>query len=243
MFYLIDSHCHLHDPEFFTPEQAEEALKNAHANNIQKIICIGTNHADSLRARDFAQNHENVYWTYGIHPESASENTHPDLGDNTPIAIGEVGLDYHYGRENRTAQIQLLNELLELATQKNLPVSFHVREAFDDWFGIINNFPELRAVVHCFTDSKKTLRRILSETNFYIGVDGIATYSTLPTPPLSRVLLETDAPFLAPVPHRGEPNQPAYIKNIAEWLAIKLDVTPEVVAVQTTENCQKLFNF
>ena len=290
---LIDAHCHLHDREFFSVKQAEAMILRAHEKGVEKIVCIGTSHKDSLAARDFAAQHDNVYWTYGIHPEHASsvavESIFPVSGleflstsytgkprksalkgdflgcgrnirvknsnqiIKTPekqiptapaklIAIGEVGLDYHYDGYNREAQIRLFEEMLQLAKDNDLPVSFHVREAFDDFFGVVANFPEVRGVIHSFTDSKKVLKRILNDTDYYVGVNGLATYSTLPTPPIDRILLETDAPFLAPVPFRGETNEPAYIYNIAEWLANKLEISLEEVAEQTTKNANELFS-
>ena len=160
---------------------------------------------------------------------------------NRPLAIGEVGLDYHYEGYNREAQIKLFEQMLQLAVDNDLPVSFHVREAFADFFDVVSNFPTVRGVVHSFTDSKKVLKRILNETDFYVGVNGLATYSTLPTPPLERVLLETDAPFLAPVPHRGETNEPAYIREIANWLSSKLEQDFETVEEVTTKNAFELF--
>ena len=246
---LVDSHCHLHDREFFTEEEAEQALARARETGVEKIICIGTSHEDSLTAQEFAEAHENVYWTYGIHPESAasagvlSEPVFSDVRlEKSPIAVGEIGLDYHYTGYGREAQIRLFEEMLQLASDNNLPVSFHIREAFADFFPIVANFPKIRGVVHSFTDSKKVLKRILNETEFYVGVNGLATYSTLPTPPLERILLETDAPFLAPVPHRGGTNEPAYIADIAKWLAAKLDITFEDVAKATTANVAGLYN-
>lgn len=217
-------------------------LKNAEENQVEKIICIGTDPEDSLAAHDFAIENQNVYWTYGIHP-SEFEKTPSEF--NFPkeklVAIGEVGLDYHYSPETRKQQLKLFEAMLQLAKDNNLPVSFHIREAFDDFFGVVANFPEIRGVVHSFSDSKKNLKKILENTDFYVGVNGLATYSTLPTPPIERILLETDAPFLAPTPFRGETNEPAYIKNIAEWLAKKLKLSEEEVAKITTENVQKLF--
>ncbi len=297
---LIDTHCHLHDREFFTEEQAEEMLKRASENGVEKIICIGTSHEDSLAARDFALAHENVYWTYGIHPENASKEgvltdisssearsagplvydhsrpkgrapraaaANPSLRSRVPrgerlaslrtllrsdisatpspsklVAIGEVGLDYHYDGYDRDAQIMLFNEMLQLAKDNNLPVSFHIREAFDDFFGVVANFPEVKGVVHSFTDSKKNLKRILNETDFFVGVNGLATYSTLPTPPLERILLETDAPFLTPVPFRGIINECAYVYNIAEWLSEKLGVEFETIEKETTKNAGRLYH-
>ncbi|MBR3269947.1 TatD family hydrolase [Candidatus Saccharibacteria bacterium] len=239
---LIDTHCHLHDREFFTEEQAEEMLERAHKKGIKKIICIGTDPEDSIAARDFASKHDDVYWTYGVHPsEINSKNLFEK--DSKLVAIGEVGLDYHYEGYDREKQIKLFEEMLQLAKDNNLPVSFHVREAFDDFFAIINNFPEIRGVVHSFSDNKKNLKRILDNTDFYIGVNGMATYSTLPTPPLDRIVLETDAPFLTPVPFRGIINECGYIREIAEWLSTKLAVDFNEVENETTKNAEKLFNF
>lgn len=241
---LIDSHCHLHDREFFSEEQAEEMLKRAREKGVQKIICVGTSHEDSLAAKDFALSHDGVYWTYGIHPENAgsSQNTSDFLKNELPVAIGEVGLDYHYEGYDRKAQIKLFEEMLQIAKDNNLPLSFHVREAFDDFFAVVQNFPKVRGVVHSFTDSKKVLKRILNETDFYVGVNGLATYSTLPTPPLERILLETDAPFLTPKPFRGIINEPGYVFEIATWLSQKLAVDFEIIEKETTENAERLFH-
>ena len=158
-----------------------------------------------------------------------------------PIAIGEVGLDYHHEGYDREAQIRLFEEMLQLAVDNDLPLSFHVRNAFDDFFAVTKNFPKVRGVVHSFTDSKKNLKKILDTTDFYVGVNGLATYSTLPTPPLERILLETDAPFLTPAPFREKINEPAYILQIAEWLSQKLGVDFETVEKTTTENAEKLY--
>lgn len=249
MSYLIDTHCHLHDREFFTEAQAEEMLTRAREKKVQKIICIGTNHDDSLVARDFASVHDNVYWTYGVHPEHAAKDDAEGLSapifsathHSEPIAIGEVGLDYHYPGYDRVAQIRLLEQMLQLAVDHSLPVSFHVREAYTDFFPVVANFSAVQGVVHSFTDSKKTLKRILAETDFYVGVNGLATYSTLPTPPLERILLETDAPFLTPVPFRGIINEPAYVSAVATWLSRHLGLSCETIEEETTKNATKLF--
>lgn len=243
MSYLIDTHCHLHDREFFTEIQAKKMLTHAQEKNVRKIICIGTNHNDSLAAAEFATGHDDVYWTYGIHPEFAvgSVSEKLDIRSNTPVAIGEVGLDYHYDGYDRQAQIRLFEQMLQLAVDNDLPLSFHVREAFDDFFPVVANFPGVRGVVHSFTDSKKTLKRILSETDFYVGVNGLATYSTLPTPPLDRILLETDAPFLTPKPFRGIINEPAYVSAVALWLAAKLGLDHKIIEEETTKNANQLF--
>ena len=161
---------------------------------------------------------------------------------NAPVAIGEVGLDYHYTGYDRAAQIRLFEQMLQLAADNNLPVSFHVREAFDDFFPVVGNFPNIRGVVHSFTDSKKVLKRIFTETDFYVGVNGLATYSTLPTPPLERILLETDAPFLTPVPFRGIINEPAYVSAVARWLGTRLGLEYTLIEEETTKNARQLFS-
>lgn len=216
-------------------------LARAHEKGIEKIICIGTSHEDSLAARDFAEAHDNVFWTYGVHPEN-SKDKYSFVKSKKLVAIGEVGLDYHYEGYDKEAQIKLFREMLQLANDNDLPVSFHVREAFDGFFEVVKDFPEVRGVVHSFTDNKKVLKRILNETNYFIGVNGLATYSTLPTPPLERILLETDAPFLTPEPFRGIINECAYVYNVAEWLSGKLGIDLETIERETTKNAKRLFN-
>ena len=217
-------------------------LENAKKNGVERIVCIGTDPDDSLAAKEFAKKHENVFWTYGIHPEYSGVEPKNFEPDEKLVAIGEVGLDYHCEKFDRASQIRLFEEMLQLAIDKNLPLSFHVRNAFEDFFPVVANFSKARGVVHSFTDSKKNLKKILEQTDFFVGVNGLATYSTLPTPPLERILLETDAPFLTPVPNRGRINEPAYIKDIAQWLSLKLGVSAEEVAEKTTKNVRKLFN-
>lgn len=244
---LIDSHCHLHAKEWFSPSKAEAALKYARVAGVEKIICIGTDHKDSLAARDFAMAHQNVYWTYGIHPENADrtmedvfEQDHGDLRGGGAIAVGEIGLDYHYAGCNRTAQIKLLERMLQLALDQELPVSLHIREAFDDAYAVLDNFSGITGVVHSFTGSKKNLRQAL-ERGFMIGINGLVTYTTPPLPPLENIVLETDAPFLTPVPFRGTINEPAYIREIAVYLAAKMGVAIEVIEERTTQNARRIF--
>lgn len=271
---LIDTHCHLHDSEWFMPKQVEQFLQEAHDNDVQKIICIGTDHKDSLQARDFAKSHDDVYWTYGVHPEFATRNqqwdedglalsqefrrdqlgapkcsltrndglrqTCSEKGQAMPVAIGEIGLDYHYDGYDRTAQIRLFEHMLQLALDLNLPVSLHIREAFADTFAILDNFPKITGVVHSFTGSKRDLCQALAR-GFYIGVNGLCTYTTNPLPPLEKMVLETDAPFLTPAPFRGTINKPGYVKVIATYLAEKLGVAEANIVEQTTQNARNIF--
>lgn len=251
--YFIDSHCHMHDEEFYAPHVRDELIERAISCNVKKMILIGTSFEDSFNARDFAISRDEkrgqLFWSYGVHPDGIEkEREDPDFKIEKPIAIGEVGLDYHYLDEVddpeylKEEQKKLFEEMIALAEKYDLPMIFHVREAFNDFFEIIDKHPTVRGVVHSFTDSKKNLKKIL-ERGFYVGVNGLATYSTLPTPPLDKILLETDAPFLAPAAHRGEQNESAYIPEIGKWLAERLNVSVEEVMSTTTANCYDLFKF
>lgn len=249
MSYLIDSHCHLHDREFFSSDQAEEMLKTANNRNVKQIICIGTSHADSLVAKSFSETHEDVFWTYGIHPEEAKSQRDRDVSkDEKLVAVGEVGLDYHYPGYDKSAQWKLLEQMIDLAISLNLPCSFHVRDALPDFFSIVSNFPDLKpSVLHSFSDSKENLEIALSK-GFYIGINGLITfanldcYKNIDKSILDYALLETDAPFLTPVPNRGKINEPGYIADIASYLSSKLGVSVESIAEQTTKNVRKVFN-
>ena len=287
---LIDTHCHIHDRDTYAYAvkhqqsqgnhqtiddfTSEKIIARAAEAGIGKMVCIGTTHEDSLCASAFAAQHDNVYWSYGIHPEECEklvpENACDQRGAHSTaspitmgaskrfsdasflhasrlVAVGEVGLDYHSDGYNRPAQIKLLEQMLELAQQHDLPLVFHVRTdaAFRDFWPIIDNAHIKRAVVHSFSDGQEHLEAAL-EHDFYIGINGLATFANLyphGLPPLDRILLETDAPFLTPAPCRGQVNEPAHIKDIAQWLADKTGQSLDAVATQTTENATKLLRF
>ncbi|MBR3164302.1 TatD family hydrolase [Candidatus Saccharibacteria bacterium] len=249
-FYLIDTHCHLHDLDF--PIPPAEALEAAAKNQVQKMIFVGTSPADSLRAKSLANQHQNTFWSYGYHPNEfrgllsdfeADLKRAKDAGvfdDKNLVAIGEIGLDYHYAGFDRAAQIALLERTLQLAQDLKLPVSFHVRDAFVDFWPIFDNYHLKPSVLHSFSDSKANLAEALNR-NLYIGTNGLSTFADLPHPSLDRIILETDAPYLAPKPHRGKPNQPAYIKNIADWAAAYYSTDLESVAKTTTATAETIF--
>ncbi len=167
---------------------------------------------------------------------------------NSPnlVAIGEVGLDYREGKPREgvaetSNQIKLLEQMLQLATDCKLPLIFHVRDAFDDFFAVINNFPKIKGVVHSFSDSPANLKKAL-DRDFYVGVNGLVTFAKdVPLPPLERMLLETDAPFLTPAPFRGTINEPAHIKDICAYISVTLGIKEAEVEGRTTENAKRLF--
>ncbi len=251
--YLIDSHCHIHDREFF-PDGGETELKTARDNNIKQLIVIGTDEQSSLEAIDFANKHQDVFCAIGSHPHEAKHGLEYldkiDFTNPKIVAIGEIGLDYHYNHSPKQAQKQILIEQIKLALKHDLPIVFHVREAFDDLWPILDQFEgqNIRGVIHSFTDNEANLKEALKR-GFYIGVNGIATFTkdqkqleAFAQIPLDRLLLETDAPFLAPKPHRGKTNQPAYVADVAQFLAELYQVELDQLISQTTKNAKKLFD-
>ena len=256
---IIDSHCHIHDANFPIPQ--EEVFENMQNSKISKAICIGENLENSKIGVKFAEENSSkikLFAAIGVHPHEAEKYNPEELVyeleqlSKAPkvVAIGEIGLDYFYENSNREAQKQILKAQLKLAQKLNLPVSFHVRNAFEDFWPIfdeISKFGKIRGVLHSFTDSKDNLSKALKR-DLFIGVNGISTFTKKPEDlemfasiPLSKILIETDSPFLAPKGKRGKPNQPAFSKLIIEDLAEKRQISAEEVAKITTENCEKLF--
>lgn len=237
---LIDTHCHLHEPEYF-PDPAK-IIEEANQSDITQIITISTDNQDSQTARNFASKHQNIFYTFGVHPNIENKTFTPPKPHKKLVAIGEVGLDYHYTREDKAAQIALLHQMFELAHALNLPMVFHIREpeAFDDFWPIYDQYRP-RGVIHSFSDNEENLQKALKR-NLYIGVNGLITFAkNIPLPPLENILLETDAPYLAPAPYRGKQNSPKYIKTIAKYLSHKLDQPLDKIAETTTKNAQNLF--
>ena len=248
---LIDTHCHIHDKALFKLPP-EDALSHMHANGVGKCIVIGTYPADSAEACDFAQKYPEVWWTYGYHPNEYDGNSDKLTSDlksasagilknSKLVAIGEIGLDYHFDGYNRDWQRHLLERMLQLAQDYKLPVSFHVRDAYDDFWPIFDNFHLATSVLHSFSDSEENLRQGMKR-GLYFGVNGLATFANIPHPPLERIVFETDAPFLTPKPFRGTINKPGYVKNIADWACNYYAVDSGEVAKITTRNAEKLFN-
>ncbi|MBQ3309774.1 TatD family hydrolase [Candidatus Saccharibacteria bacterium] len=237
----------------FTPDKI---IARAHKNGVMQMICIGTSHQDSMVACTFSKNHQKdgVFWSYGIHPDEAESN-YEELESLSklpllPVAIGEIGLDYCNIKDTpstpdskkvRTAQIRLFEQMLALAVDNHLPAIFHVRDAYEDFFAVLRNFPKAIGVVHSFSDTRENLEKSLN-SGFYIGVNGLATFATeIPLPPVERMLLETDAPFLTPEPFRGTINEPAHIKDICANISVRLKITEEELEGRTTENARQLF--
>ena len=245
----IDSHCHIHASEFYA-EDREAVYARAIDANV-KMLLIGTSEKDSREAVEYTKNHEDTWAVIGVHPH-ASKDGWEDIGTilkeshNKVVGIGEIGLDYFYDNSPREVQINALEAQLQLARDYTLPVSFHVRDAFDDFWPILANFSELKGVLHSFTDSIETLEVALSK-GMYIGINGISTFAKdkqvmWDAVPLEKMLLETDAPFLTPVPLRGKVNEPAFVRNVAEYHANRRTVELEHLARVTSANASTLFS-
>ncbi|MFV0484839.1 MAG: TatD family hydrolase [Candidatus Saccharimonadales bacterium] len=236
---LIDTHCHIHDKEMFLLDP-DEVLARAKAAGVERVIVIGACPTDARHAQEFAATREGVFWAYGYHP-GEKEEPFEFFRDDKLVSIGEIGLDYHYGREDRDAQIKRFEMMLHVAQREELPVNFHVREAFEDFWPIVDDFQLKGAVLHSFSDSEENLNNGIKR-GMFVGVNGLATFAKIPLPPLEWMVFETDAPFLTPKPFRGTINEPGYVKNIADWVAVNQERTFGEVSEITTRNAERLFN-
>lgn len=252
---FIDTHCHIQEAEY--AKGSEAALQAAREAGVEKLICVGTDEETSAEAVAFAARHENVWASVGLHPHDAKNGVEAvqqlrALLDSDKagkvVAIGECGLDYFYDNSPRDVQHDMLHAQLELAKDFDTPVIFHVREAFDDFWPIFDQYSGLRGVLHSYTDSLQNMEKAL-ERGLFFGVNGISTFTKVDEQkemfaaiPLECLLLETDAPFLTPTPKRGSINEPAYVRFVAEHVAKIRNISVEEVAFATTKNATALFS-
>lgn len=249
---LIDSHCHIHESEFFSDVQQAEVYQRAIEAEVA-MICVATSEAASQQAINFVNQHQDSWAVIGVHPHEA-KNGCTKIGEllkqnhQKVIGIGEVGLDYFYENSARSQQQAVLEQHLQWAVDYKLPISFHVRDGFDDFWPIVDNFSGIRGVLHSFTDNQANLEQAYTR-GLYIGVNGIATFTKdrqqqeiFARMPLDKVLLETDAPFLTPAPFRGRMNEPKFVERVAEHMASIRSIAPDLVFRQTTDNARRLFD-
>lgn len=247
---FIDTHCHLNFPQY--NEDRAMVIGNAKKAGVKKFINPGVDLYSTRQAIDLSQKNPGVVFAAsGFHPYEAQHNPPvDDLPTENIIAIGEIGLDYHQYKGEQALgkkdnQKRLFAEQLELAAKLNLPVILHCREAFEDFFSVLDSF-HLRGVIHCFGGGLQDIR-MARDRKLLIGIDGNVTYSKqlamiVPEIPLSMLLLETDAPFLTPVPHRGTRNEPKYIPLIAKKIAELKKVSGKEIEEITTRNAVQLFH-
>ena len=260
---LTDTHCHIHSVDY--PLSITEVYAHEREAGVGYLICVGTDAADSERAVNFVAARSHHWASVGQHPHEAKYGREPlyklrrlveqerdGVGSGPKerkiVAIGECGLDYFYGHSSKKDQEAALRYQIELALEYDLPLIFHVREAFDDFWPILGDYSGVRGVLHSFTDDATNLSKAIAR-GLYIGVNGIVTFTKIPEQlevarqiPLNRLVLETDSPFLTPVPLRGTVNEPAHVLLVARFLSDLRQISLQEVARRTTANARQLFS-
>jgi TatD DNase family protein len=253
---LIDSHCHLNYEGLV--ERQDEVLENARQRGVYGFLNISTRQKEWNDVIGVAERHADVWASVGVHPHEA--DAHPDLGakalaeatsHSRVIAIGECGLDYYYDNSDRQAQRERFQAHIEAARQTELPLVVHTREAEADTTEILETAVRVggvAGVLHCFTGSAELARKGL-DLGFYVSLSGIVTFKNATALqeiakwlPSNRMLVETDSPFLAPVPHRGQKCEPAFVADTAAFVAKLRGEAPDTLAEATTENFFRLFS-
>lgn len=250
---MIDSHAHLNDPRF--DSILDDVIARAEAAGVEGIINIGYDLPSSRRAVELAETYDWMYAVVGIHPHEADEVTPQTMVEleqlakaEQVVAIGETGLDYYYDNSPRKIQQQVFHAHLDLAKRLGLPVVIHSREATQDTIEIIKAHPENRFLLHCFSQSLESAK-IYLDLGCYISFAGPITFKNAEklrriaaAVPLDRLMIETDCPYLAPVPYRGKTNEPAWVKYVAEKLAELHKISIEELVAVTTKNTREFFN-
>ena len=251
---LIDSHAHVHFKDF--EGKIDEVLARARDAGVGLIVNVGTDLASSREVVALAEKYPQIFAAVGVHPHDVAKMADTDLADLQTlarhprvVAVGEVGLDYYYEHSPRELQQSRLADFIRLARGAGKPLVIHCRDAFEDCFRI---FDEQRAwevggVFHCFTGDAKTAG-IIASKGFYVSFSGIVTFKksvalqeAAATVPVEKMLVETDCPFLAPEPHRGKRNEPAYVRLVAQKIAALRGQTAEEIEVITTQNTKAVF--
>lgn len=250
---LIDTHTHLNDPKF--EADLEEVISRARDAGVEAMIVCGVDMPSSRLAVEMAESHSGIYATVGVHPHESKSFREGDLqvlrelsSTDKVIAIGEIGLDNHYDFSPRADQIAAFEAQLELANSLRLPVVIHSRQSHADSLAMIRNAGTTEAVFHYFSEDENAAREVL-EMGFYIGVDGPVTYknsemlrAVVEVCPLDRLLIETDCPYSAPVPHRGKRNEPAFVGIVCQEVARIKKISVEEAAEATSANACRLFH-
>ena len=249
---LIDTHTHI---DMIEGLSVEEILKNASENEVGKIIVPCAYPKDVDKIYDLVQKYENVYGMLGVHPSEArdwddglTEKIKKYSQSSKIVAIGEIGLDYYWDKSFNDFQKDVFIKQIKLANKLNLPISIHDREAHKDTFDILKEYNTSSTIVmHCFSGSVEFARECVKE-GWYIALGGVVTFKNAVKTkevakdiPLDRLLLETDAPYLTPVPYRGKENQPAYVKFVAQEIANLRGISFEEVVSATCANAQRVF--
>ena len=247
---FIDTHCHLSKEDY---DDIDLVIKENRENNISKIIISGCSRDSIFESIELSKRYDEVYLTLGYHPSEVDTVTDDDLLElenllklDKVVGLGEIGLDYYYGKDNKNEQIELFRKQLNIAEKLDIPVVIHSRDAVEDTINILKEF-DLTGVIHCFSGSVETAK-IYTSMGYMLGIGGVVTfknsnlYKVVESVGLKNIVLETDSPYLAPTPFRGEKNSSKYIPLIADKIADILDVNVEEVGLETTKNACSMFD-
>lgn len=249
--YFVDTHTHIYLSEFDDDRGA--IMQRAKEANVEITIlpAIDSTTHDAMFATESA--YENCYSMIGLHPCSVNQDYEKELNvveqyldKRNFIAIGEIGLDFYWDKTFTTQQYDAFHKQIEIAMQHHLPIVIHSRNAIDECIGVVEKNPGIKGVFHCFSGNEEQAKKII-DLDFMLGIGGVVTFKNagldkvIEKIGLKNVILETDAPYLAPVPYRGKRNEPAYTRLIAEKLSALCHCSLEEVAELTTENAKKLF--
>lgn len=251
---LFDTHVHLNARQFM--EDREEVIQRAFDTGVNYMVVVGFDHETIPLAIEIAEEYDSIYAAIGWHPVDAIDMTDEDLkwieelsSHPKVVALGEMGLDYHWDKSPKKVQKEVFRKQINLAKKVNMPIIIHNREATEDIIELLKeeNAKEVGGIMHCYNDSAKYVQDCL-DMNFYISFGGTVTFKNAPLPqeavlevPDDRLLIETDAPFLAPHPNRGKRNEPAYVKLVAEKIADLKGVSYEEISNLTTQNSFDFF--
>ncbi|MDR0806314.1 MAG: metal-dependent hydrolase [Enterobacteriaceae bacterium] len=253
--YLVDSHCHLNALNYTELHtDLDSVLSAARQRDVKSCLAVSTTLSGFKSLRQMVDVYPQVYVSCGVHPLDLEEAYQQEellelASDERVVALGETGLDYYYQKENMLQQQESFRWHIQVGRKLNKPVIVHTRDARADTLALLKEEKanECGGVLHCFTEDQDTAKQLL-EIGFYISFSGIVTFRNAEVlrevaryVPLDRMLIETDSPYLAPVPHRGKENQPAYVRDVAEYLAVLKGVDLETLAETTTRNFSQLF--
>ena len=246
----IDTHCHISKDDY---DNIDLVIKDNIVAGVNIMIVSGCEDKTISEAIDLSKEYDSIYVTIGYHPDQVGVVTDQMLDKlkellKTPkvVGVGEIGLDYHYGIDDRDKQIELFEKQLKIAEEVNLPVVIHSRDATEDTINTLKKY-KVHGIMHCFSGSVETAKKYVS-MGYLLGIGGVVTfknsnlYKVVEEVGLDNIVLETDAPYLAPTPHRGEQNSSKYIPIIAERISDILGVSVDEVAKKTTDNAVKLFD-
>ena len=253
---IIDSHCHLDYSNLYN--QLDDVIKRAEYNQVKYLLTICTTLESFEKIKLIVKKYKNIYGTIGIHPHETKKNTNVDSKFifklkskyKKIIGIGETGLDFYYNHSDKKIQKKSFVEHISAASQLNIPVIVHSRNAETDTYEIIKSEKKnsnLKVLIHCFTGSKDFAKKLI-DINCHISVSGIITFKnsteltdTVSSIPIENLLVETDSPYLAPVPYRGKSNEPSYVVHVVKKLSQIKNVSKEYIMSNTTRNFKKLF--